>query len=60
MAEVHHGREYVYSFQYHLVWCVKYRHDVLVDQIEADIKTIIQAIMGWASLESKLLCCDGK
>lgn len=44
MSEVHHGRGYVYSIQYHLVWCVKYRHDVLVDKIEIDIKTIIQDI----------------
>lgn len=44
MSEVHHGRGYVYSIQYHIVWCVKYRHDVLVNQMETDIKTIIQAI----------------
>lgn len=43
MAEIHHGgRGYVYSLQYHLVWCVKYRHPVLVDQVEADIQSIIQ------------------
>lgn len=42
MSEIHHGRGYVYSLQYHPVWCVKYLHPVLVDQIEADIKSIIQ------------------
>lgn len=42
MSEVHYGRGYVYSIQYHLVWCVKYRRDVLVDQIEMDTKSIIQ------------------
>ena len=42
MSEVHYGRGYVYSIQYHLVWCVKYRHDVLVDRIEMDTKSIIQ------------------
>jgi len=30
MAEVKHGRGYVYSIQYHIVWCVKYRHKVLL------------------------------
>ncbi|MGG3886351.1 IS200/IS605 family transposase [Brevibacillus panacihumi] len=25
MAEVKYGRGYVYSIQYHIVWCVKYR-----------------------------------
>ncbi|TDR33304.1 hypothetical protein DFR61_10597, partial [Kurthia zopfii] len=29
MSEVHRGRGYVYSIQYHLVWCVKYRHHIL-------------------------------
>ncbi|HAQ1205075.1 TPA: IS200/IS605 family transposase, partial [Enterococcus faecium] len=24
MSEIHYGRGYVYSIQYHLVWCVKY------------------------------------
>ena len=26
--EVVKGRGYVYSIQYHIVWCVKYRRDV--------------------------------
>ena len=29
MAEIYHGRGYVYSIQYHIVWCVKYRHKIL-------------------------------
>jgi len=29
MSEVKYGRGYVYAIQYHLVWCVKYRHKVL-------------------------------
>jgi putative transposase len=44
MSEVHYGRSYVYSIQYHLVWCVKYRHDVLVDRMGFDTKIIIQEI----------------
>ena len=32
--EVTHGRGYVYSIQYHIVWCVKYRHKVITEQIE--------------------------
>ena len=44
MSEVHYGRGYVYSIHYHIVWCVKYRHHVLVDRIEMDIKSIIQEI----------------
>ncbi|MCJ7691500.1 MAG: transposase, partial [Clostridiaceae bacterium] len=33
MAQVYHGRGYVYSIQYHIVWCVKYRHKVLTSNI---------------------------
>jgi len=34
MSEVYHGRGYTYSIQYHIVWCVKYRHRILNDKIE--------------------------
>ena len=34
MANVYHGRGYVYSIQYHIVWCVKYRHKILNNKIE--------------------------
>ena len=32
--EVTYGRGYVYSIQYHIVWCVKYRHKILTPKIE--------------------------
>ena len=32
--EATHGRGYVYSIQYHIVWCVKYRYKVITEQIE--------------------------
>ena len=38
MAEIHHGGGYVYSIQYHIVWCVKYRHKILNDKIESKLK----------------------
>ena len=31
MANINFGRGYVYSIQYHIVWCVKYRRKVLID-----------------------------
>lgn len=34
LSDVHKGRGYVYSIQYHIVWCVKYRYDVLTGEIE--------------------------
>ena len=31
-----HGRGYVYDLYYHIVWCVKYRHKILVNEIKDD------------------------
>lgn len=44
MAEVHHGRGYVYSIQYHIVWCVKYRHKLLYGQIDEDLQALLRKI----------------
>ncbi len=27
------GRGYVYTIQYHIVWCVKYRHRILTSEV---------------------------
>ena len=42
--EVTHGRGYVYSIQYHIVWCVKYRHKVITEQIEDKLIEILNKI----------------
>jgi len=44
MSNVSKGRGYVYSLQYHVVWCVKYRHKVLGGVIEADLRFILQRV----------------
>ncbi|BAU29600.1 putative transposase [Aneurinibacillus soli] len=44
MAEVKHGRGYVYAIQYHIVWCVKYRHNVLLGDIDIRLKEILNQI----------------
>lgn len=41
MANVYTGRGYVYSIQYHIVWCVKYRHNVLTKDIETRLYEIL-------------------
>ena len=41
MSQVHHGRGYIYSIQYHLVWCVKYRHKVLLGEVEQRLKELV-------------------
>ena len=42
--EVTHGRGYVYSIQYHIVWCIKYRHKVITEQIENKLIEILNKI----------------
>lgn len=44
MAQLHYGRGYVYSIQYHIVWCVKYRHKIIKDKIETRLKELIYKI----------------
>ena len=39
--EVVKGRGYVYSIQYHIVWCVKYRRDVLNGQVAIKLKELL-------------------
>ena len=44
MATVHHGRDYVFSIQYHIVWCVKFRHKVLDGEVGAEFLREINKI----------------
>ena len=39
-----YGRGYVYSLQYHLIWCTKYRKKVLVDGLDVECKKMLQAL----------------
>mgnify|MGYP000797653182 CR=1 FL=1 len=42
--EVVKGRGYVYSIQYHIVWCVKYRRNILNGQVAARLKELLTQI----------------
>lgn len=42
--EVTSGRGYVYSIQYHIVWCVKYRHRIITDDIKNSLIKILNKI----------------
>ncbi len=44
MPEVKYGRGYVYAIQYHVVWCVKYRHKVLVNDVDTRLKEMLHQI----------------
>ena len=39
-----YGRGYIYSLQYHLVWCTKYRKQVLVNGLDEECKKMLQEL----------------
>lgn len=43
-SKLSYGRGYVYSIQYHIVWCVKYRRSVLTGDVETDLKKLLYDI----------------
>ena len=55
--KVNHGRGYVYSIQYHLVWCVKNRRKILTIEIEKDLIEILNKIAKDNNFE--ILECNG-
>lgn len=38
------GRGYVYSLEYHIVWCVKYRQEILFGHLKEDLIEILKNI----------------
>ena len=42
--ELSYGRGYVYSLQYHLIWCTKYRKNVLKEGLDTECKEMLQAL----------------
>ena len=41
-SDLAYGRGYVYSLQYHIVWCTKYRKRILQHGIDEEIKEMLQ------------------
>ena len=39
--ELSYGRGYVYSLQYHLVWCTKYRKQLLKNGLDIECKRML-------------------
>lgn len=39
-----YGRGYVYSLQYHIVWCTKYRRAVLRNGIDEELKEMLRQL----------------
>ena len=42
--ELTYGRGYVYPLQYHIVWCTKYRKQILKDGIDEEVKQMLLEI----------------
>lgn len=42
--DVTYGRGYVYLIQYHIVWCVKYRHKILTHEVENKLVEILNMV----------------
>ena len=55
--EITHGRGYVYSIQYHIVWCVKYRKKILTPKIENKLIEILNKIANDNNFQ--ILECNG-
>lgn len=53
---VAHGRGYVYSLQYHIVWVTKYRKPVLTGEIEEDLERYLLDTL--KSLDMKILAME--
>jgi putative transposase len=43
-SKLTYGRGYVYSLQYHIVWCTKYRKPVLTGGLDGEIKRYLAEI----------------
>ena len=43
-SDLTYGRGYVYSLQYHIVWCTKYRRKVLTGGAEDDCKALLRSL----------------
>lgn len=54
--DVTHGRGYVYSLQYHIVWVTKYRKRIFEGQIEKEVKEYLLKTM--KKLEMKAIAME--
>ena len=54
--DVTHGRGYVYSLQYHIVWVTKYRKPVFTGSVEADVRGYLLETL--TSLDMKPLAME--
>ena len=56
IKDVTHGRGYVYSLQYHIVWCTKYRKQILKGTVADEVKEHV--LVTAESLQMKILAME--
>ena len=44
LTDLTYGRGYVYSLQYHIVWCTKYRKQILRNGVDTELKEMLQQL----------------
>jgi putative transposase len=54
--DVTHGRGYIYSLQYHIVWVTKYRKSIFTGEIESDVKEYLTETLN--SLDMSILAME--
>ena len=54
--DVTHGRGYVYSLQYHIVWVTKYRKPIFIGDIKIDMKNYLLYTL--KSLDMKVIAME--
>ena len=54
--DVTHGRGYVYSLQYHIVWVTKYRKPIFIGTVESEVKKYLTDIL--KSLDMVILAME--
>ncbi|TMV45783.1 IS200/IS605 family transposase [Paenibacillus mesophilus] len=59
MTAVKQGRGYVYAIQYHIVWCVKDRHSMLLGDIGIGLEEILHRIAADNGFTISEIECNG-
>ena len=54
--DVTHGRRYVYSLQYHIVWCTKYRKQIFVSGRDEEVKAHLRVTAD--DLQARILAME--
>ena len=54
--DVTYGRGYVYSLQYHIVWCTKYRKQLFVSGLEEEVKGHLKEVAEY--LQARIIAME--